>query len=173
MTNHNLREIELQDKLADLVDKHFPKNDTAAKGGEPSPGRGEAMVLVAEALTLFTQALEEAEAETAKYKDALTDMVWQFGYRHNGKGRKPASLFTGGLSALEHGFSVLDYTDPHPTPEGECAVKGCRKWATCGTPKGTRNGQYLSCCGEHMAMAQLGDTFDLKPDRLRQSERSE
>lgn len=101
------------------------------------------------------------------YKDALKDMAWQFAFRANGKGRRPASLFTGGLSALEHAFDVLGYSNPHPAPEGECAVKGCREWATCGTPHGAKNGQYLSCCGTHMALAGLGDTFDIKPDRIK------
>ena len=104
---------------------------------------------------------------TDDYKNALEDMVWQFAYKSNGKGRRPASLFTGGLSALEHAFGVLGYKDPQPAPEGECIVKGCRNWATCGTPKGAKNGQYLSCCGIHMRMADLGETFDMKPERLK------
>lgn len=101
------------------------------------------------------------------YRDALEDMVYQFGYKANGKGRKPASIFTGGLSALEHAFSVLDWPDPKPCPEGECVVKDCRNWATCGTPNGAKNGQYLSCCGEHYSLANLGATFDLKPERIK------
>lgn len=109
----------------------------------------------------------DAEKE---YRDALEDMVWQFAYKSNGKGRRPASLFTGGLSALEHAFDVLGYDDPHPAPEGECVVKGCRNWATCGTPKGAKNGQYMSCCGYHMREADLGGTFDIKPERIKKRE---
>jgi len=101
------------------------------------------------------------------YKDALEDMVWQFAYKANGDEKKPASLFTGGLSALEHAFDVLGYSDPHPAPDGECVVMNCHKWATCGTPKGAKNGQYLSCCGDHYATASLGETFDIKPERVR------
>lgn len=30
-----------------FVERHYPKNGTAAHGGEPTPGRGEAAVLLA------------------------------------------------------------------------------------------------------------------------------
>jgi hypothetical protein len=88
-------------------------------------------------------------------REALEDMAWQFGYNANGTGRRAASLFTGGLSALEHAFSVLGWPDPKPCPEGECAVKSYHNWATCGTPRGTTNGQYLSCCGYHFGLVRL------------------
>ena len=116
---------------------------------------------------LISQALAQAEVRSNEYKDALEDMVWQFGYKADGKGRRPASLFTGGLSALEHAFDVLGWLDPKPCPEGECVVKGCHNWATCGTPKGAKNGQYMSCCGTHYRLADLGGTFDIKPDRIK------
>lgn len=45
-------------------------------------------------------------------RGALEDMVWQFGYKFNGKGRTAASISTGGLSALEWAFDVLDWDDP-------------------------------------------------------------
>lgn len=101
------------------------------------------------------------------YKLALEDMAYQFAYRANGTDERPATMFTGGLSALEHAFNVLGWGNVKEAPDAECAVIGCHRWATCGTPKGTKNGQYLSCCGNHMAEAGLGATFDLKPDRIK------
>lgn len=107
------------------------------------------------------------DKSTAEYRDSLEDMVQQFAYKADGKGRRPASMFTGGLSALEHAFDTLGYSDPQPCPEGECVVKNCHKWATCGTSSGAKNGQYLSCCGDHYGMANLGATFDIKAERIR------
>ena len=100
------------------------------------------------------------------YKDALEDMVWQFAYRSDGKGRKPPVLFTGGLSALEHAFGVLDWPDPKPCPDSSCDIKGCQKWPQAGVP--FPNGDYLSLCSDHSAMHGIGDTGLInqkRPDR--------
>lgn len=101
-----------------------------------------------------------------EYKEALEDMVWQFGYRSDGKGRRPPQLFTGGLSALEHAFSVLEWPDPKPCPEASCDIKKCQNWPGAGVP--FPNGDYLSLCSTHSAMATIGDTSLLnnkKPGR--------
>lgn len=49
-----------EETLIDLVDQHFPKNETAAQGGAPSPGRGQAMVLVSQALIAHQKDKQEA-----------------------------------------------------------------------------------------------------------------
>ena len=57
-------------------------------------------------------ALEEcASQQTTKYKEALEDMAWQFGYRGTKDGKEV--IHTGGLSALETAFFVLGWDDPH------------------------------------------------------------
>jgi hypothetical protein len=35
---------DLREAVPEFIEKHWPKNNTAAGGGEPTPGRGEAMV---------------------------------------------------------------------------------------------------------------------------------
>lgn len=91
-----------------------------------------------------------------EYKEALEDMVWQFAYKADGKGRKPPVMFTGGLSALEHAFDVLDWPDPKPCPESSCDIKGCQRWPGIGQPR--PNGDYWNICGAHGAMQDIGDT---------------
>ena len=53
---------------------------------------------------------EYASEQTTKYKEALEDMAWQFGYRGTKDGKKV--IHTGGLSALETAFFVLEWDDP-------------------------------------------------------------
>lgn len=77
-------------------------------------------------------------------RDALLDMVTQFAHQTVKDGVPCYS--TGGLSALEHAFSVLGWDDPHPCPENACQMPGCTAWATCGTP--TPDG-YKRLCGTH------------------------
>lgn len=48
----------------------------------------------------------------SKYKEALEDMVNQFAYKFDGKGKTPPSIGTGGLSALEYAFWALGWEDP-------------------------------------------------------------
>ena len=50
-----------------------------------------------------------------KYKDALEEMVWQFG--HRGVKNNQPIIWTGGLSALESAFEALGWEDPHYLPE--------------------------------------------------------
>ena len=100
------------------------------------------------------------------YKDALEDMAWQFAYRSDGNVNKPPVLFTGGLSALEHAFSILDWPDPKPCPTSSCDIKRCQKWPQAGVP--FPNGDYLSLCSDHSAMQRIGDTGLInqkRPDR--------
>ncbi len=79
-----------------------------------------------------------------KYKEALEDMVNQFAYPCSIGGI--AHITTGGLSALELAFEVLDYPDPKPVPEHQCQFKDCSEYATCGIP--TKQG-YKRVCGKH------------------------
>lgn len=97
-------------------------------------------------------------------REALEDMVWQFAYKADGKGKKPPVLFTGGLSALEHAFSVLGWPDPKPCPDRSCDIKGCQRWPGCGMPR--PDGDYWNICGYHMGIIDLGATdLEKKPGR--------
>lgn len=104
---------------------------------------------------------------SSKYKSALEDMVWQFAYEANGDDKRPATIFTGGLSALEHAFEVLGYNDPHPVPEKECYVLDCHRVCGAGIPSAGKNGQYMWLCDHHTATQRLGEKFDVKPERIR------
>jgi len=82
-----------------------------------------------------------------KYKDALEEMVWQFGYR-GVKNNKPI-IWTGGLSAMESAFEALGWECPHYLPDAEgycCEIEGCVEPITSGLHWG---GLYLSLCREH------------------------
>ena len=54
-------------------------------------------------------------------KEALAEMIWQFGYRSTYEGRE--SLHTGGLSALESAFGALGLSDPIALLDFEAAIK--------------------------------------------------
>ena len=54
--------------------------------------------------------LQQQAEEIKRLRSALSDMCWQFAYRGH-RGNKE-TLWTGGLSALEHAFSVLGWDDP-------------------------------------------------------------
>ena len=83
--------------------------------------------------------------ESEKLRDALENMVWQFAYR--GVINEHRNLSTGGLSALEEAFGVLDWADPHYPPETiGCAAEGCDNWGSAGTP--TVDG-YRHFCSDH------------------------
>lgn len=75
-------------------------------------------------------------------QEALEDMVCQFAYWSH----KVGGLGTGGLSALEHAFSVLGWEDPHPMPGMRCDEPGCMDQISCGTPI---PGGYRQTCGKH------------------------
>ena len=82
-------------------------------------------------------------------KEALEDMVYQFGYRtiHNNK----PCISTGGLSALEEAFSALGWSDPYILPEegNTCEIKGCMYHSTAGMPW---EDMYLRLCHKHTSM---------------------
>lgn len=84
----------------------------------------------------------------SKYRDALEDMVYQFGYSTSKDGQ-PA-IGNGGLSALEHAFDVLGWDNPYIIPDpvwcDAPAVPRCPNRTTCGTP--TANG-YKRFCSRH------------------------
>jgi len=86
--------------------------------------------------------LKEAEDQKAELKEALEDMVEQFGYWSDGAG----GFITGGLSALELAFRVLGWEEPHISKGHWCDEPGCKKRISCGTP--TPDG-YRSTCGDH------------------------
>lgn len=66
-------------------------------------------------------------------REALEDMLFQFGYRGVKDGKR--ILHTGGLSALEHAFGVLGWEDPHVvTDDSGCEIAGCHDWASCVGP---------------------------------------
>jgi hypothetical protein len=83
-----------------------------------------------------------------KYKEALGDMVFQFGYR-GVKNGKPV-IHTAGLSALERAFEALGWDDPHYLPEEgyTCEVVGCMEADTRGTHWGDSK-LYLYLCLQH------------------------
>jgi hypothetical protein len=88
--------------------------------------------------------------EADNLREALEDMVWQFAYRFDGAAKRPPSLSTGGLSALEHAFSVLDWPDPKKCPDSSCDLRGCQRWPSSGVP--LPNGDYWSLCSDHRAI---------------------
>ena len=100
--------------------------------------------------------------EVAKLRDALEDMVFQFGYR-GVRDNKPI-IHTAGLSALELAFDVLGWDDPHFIEEkgNTCEVEGCAKDICCGTP--AWDGLYLCLCHEHSK-----DLEDNKPENTNTS----
>lgn len=102
----------------------------------------------------------------AEYKEALEDMVWQFAYQIDGKGKVPPRLGCMGLSALEQAFSVLGWENPHPVPDSSCDIKKCQRFPHAGVP--FPDGDYLSLCSEHNAMLRMGDSTlinNKRPDR--------
>lgn len=82
-------------------------------------------------------------------KEALEDMVFQFGYQGVVKGKPVIS--TGGLSALESAFSALGWDNPHILPEkgNTCEISGCMDEIASGQNWGD---MYLSLCSYHSRM---------------------
>lgn len=80
----------------------------------------------------------------AELREAVEDLVTQFA--HEGSHNGAPAYSTGGLSALEHGFAVLGWSDPRPAPDMACDRPGCNAWASCGTP--TDDG-YKRLCSNH------------------------
>jgi hypothetical protein len=87
-------------------------------------------------------------AEVDRLRDALEDMVNQFGYWTESGG----GVWTGGLSALESAFDALGWEDPHPLPHRVCDEPGCTREGTIGTPRvvGLPGGEYRRTCGDHV-----------------------
>jgi hypothetical protein len=52
---------ELLDMIPVFVEKHYPKNDTAAHGGPATPGRGEATVLLTRFIMELSNEWEDNE----------------------------------------------------------------------------------------------------------------
>lgn len=98
--------------------------------------------------------IEDAPAadvvEVSELKEFAEDVIYQFGYHINYKGR--LHLSSGGLSTLEWAFDILGWPDPKPYPEGECEWDGCHEYADCGTP--TPDG-YKRVCGKHFRVIQI------------------
>ena len=81
----------------------------------------------------------------------IEDLTLQFGYKTTKDG--VPVLTAGGLSALEGAFYVLGWEDPHPYPEGACAVADCNAWATCIGPIPGGDGTFGQLCFPHFAEA--------------------
>lgn len=81
-------------------------------------------------------------AERDRLRASLENMVSQFAFWAESTG----GYWTGGLSALEEAFEVLDWNDPSENPEARCDEPGCMKRWTCGTPT---PGGYRTTCFEH------------------------
>ena len=82
--------------------------------------------------------------EVEEIRDFAKDVVYQFGYYCQNKGR--LHITHGGLSTLEQAFDILGWENPHPVPECECEIDGCHEQATCGAKT---NDGYKRMCGRH------------------------
>ena len=86
-------------------------------------------------------------------REALEDMVYQFGYEAVKDGQ-PA-MTAGGLSALEDAFEALGWDDPYIIPDpvwcDAPVTPRCPNRTTSGTP--TANG-YKLFCREHFYLWQ-------------------
>lgn len=91
--------------------------------------------------------------EPSSLRQALEDMVYQFGYDTAQDGQ-PA-IGTGGLSALEEAFAVLGWDDPYVIPNpiwcDAPVTPRCPNRTSCGTP--TPDG-YKRYCHEHFSYWQ-------------------
>lgn len=94
--------------------------------------------------TFLEKRVKPPEATIDDYREALEDMVIQFGSRGHKEGR--LVLSAGGLGSLEYAFRVLGWSDPKPIPEYECQLDGCYEEASCGVP--TDDG-YKWLCSKH------------------------
>ena len=88
--------------------------------------------------------IDEYRSRLEEAKEIIIDLLNQFAYTGKKDGR--AILTTGGLSALECGFSFVGWDDPHFIPERECQHPGCFDLASCGTPT---PGGYKWLCSKH------------------------
>lgn len=101
-------------------------------------------------LTVFLDILKsQPTIYQDELKEALADMANQFGFdSHNDSG---PYLHTGGLSALEFAFRILDWGDKHYILDQKCQAAGCNRRAICGQPT---PGGYMRLCGKHSCEAK-------------------
>jgi hypothetical protein len=96
-----------------------------------------------------------SHAETLR--EALEDMVYQFGY--DGVKDGQPTIWTGGLSALEGAFEALGWDDPYVIPDPvwcDAPVEPrCPNRVSCGTP--TPDG-YKQFCREHFSFWREAET---------------
>ena len=88
----------------------------AIKNNTPLPPAEGAEEMVEEKLK-YNKVIQQRD----ELKEALAEMIWQFGYRSTYEGRE--SLHTGGLSALESAFGALGLSDPIALLDFEAAIK--------------------------------------------------
>ena len=97
-----------------------------------------------------------------KLREALEDMVYQFGY--SGAKNGQPTLLTGGLSALEGAFEALGWDDPYVIPDpvwcDAPVTPRCPNPTTSGTP--TADG-YKRFCHEHFTYWQAANPRTEKP----------
>jgi hypothetical protein len=137
------------EQLITTLDRYLENALGTRTGRETEVARNEIMAIVEPVIRADERRMLDAEIQ--ELKEAVTSMVHQFGYSTTIDGH--AYLFTGGLSALESAFDILEWTDPHPCPESECEADRCGEWATCGTP--TPDG-YKRLCDTHFALTRGG-----------------
>ena len=103
-----------------------------------------------ETLTLERDAAIACAASEKRWadeaKEVIEGLLHQFAYDGPGP-----TLSTGGLSALEDGFALLDWQDPHPIPESRCDEPGCIERNTCGWPSPSG---YRRTCSNHWIEAE-------------------
>jgi hypothetical protein len=93
----------------------------------------------------------------SELREALEDMVYQFGYRDVTEDNKPM-IWCGGLSALERAFDALGWDNPHVIGEegNTCEIEGCMRDIVAGRHWGNGK-EYLSLCSKHTTMERKGE----------------
>ena len=90
--------------------------------------------------------------DAERMRAALESVAWQFANHGVRDGR--LVLWTMGLSALEHAFAALGWSDPHfVSDESACEVEGCNRWRALGQLWGAL---YLGLCPVHGLAADRG-----------------
>jgi hypothetical protein len=89
-----------------------------------------------------TEDAEKLLKERDDAKEAVQALLYQFAYDCPGP-----VLTTDGLSALEYGFDIVGWSDPHPIPGNRCDEPGCIERTTCAWP--SEKG-YRRTCSKHM-----------------------
>jgi hypothetical protein len=116
---------------------------------------GHVDLVLADRVAALMQPPSLLAAPEGRVREALEDMVYQFGY-YTVKDGQPA-IGTGGLSALEEAFEVLGWDDPYVIPDpvwcDAPVTPRCPNRPTSGTP--TPDG-YKHFCHEHFSYWQNG-----------------